>query len=376
MRLLLLSGAGKLRVGEWEEILALEDHLTDFREAGGQRWEDLILSAKAASLYSGTKVDEMTVVRLFGILMTNSFTMVSATFDPLGVALDPFAARMNHACEYNATVRFREGRFIDVVPLRSIGAGEEVTVSYVDEAMPVKERKEELGERYLFTCQCGKCVREEGTLAKPRSMNVQTAYNEAVSLLGSLHPDIKDLISTLRSLQKDGFTLTEYPMPSLRQTLITTYLSVNQYNHALIHALFQYLKLDPILYPVAHHPLRLVHVWLCVRIMDNIISSDTQAKDDLDLRPFSIDLDFLRHAVMLSLYRTVHLVPEGEFSRMVERCYEAGKGEWIVGNEVKFRSAEEATVVYQKQFTEETTLKTKWESVQRVIDEVLEKERR
>jgi hypothetical protein len=357
------SGAGGPSHGLW-------------RKGGGQRWKDLILSAKAAAVYSGTKVDEMTVMRLFGMLMTNSFTMVSATFDPLGVALDPFAARMNHACEYNATIRFREGRFIDVVLLRGIEAGEEVTVSYVDEVMPVRERKEELRERYFFTCECARCVREEGKLAEPLSTNAQTAYNEAVRLLESLQPDIKDLISSLRSLHKDGFTPTEYPIPSIRQTLITTYLSANQYNYAFIHALIQHLKLDPILYPVAHHPLRLVHTWLGVRIIDHILSSDVQAKYDLDLRPFSIDLDFLRHAIMLSLYRTVHVAPEGEFSKLVDRMYEEGKREWIMGKERSFRSVEEAEVTYLRQHTEETTLKTRWEPVQRAMDAVLEKEGR
>jgi hypothetical protein len=47
-----------------------------------------------------------------------------------------------------------------------------------------------------------------------------------------------------------------------------------------------------------------------------------------------------------------------------------------MGKERSFRSVEEAEVTYQKQHTEETTLKTRWEPVQRAMDAVLEKEGR
>lgn len=363
MRLLLLLDAGRLRPGEWDGILALEDHLGRFREAGGRRWKDLILSAKAAKVYSGTEVEEGVVLRLFGVLSSNSFVLVSSTYEPLGVAMDPFVARCNHSCEYNATVRFREGKFIDVVPLRRIRKGEEVTLSYIDEIIPVQERRAELQDRYFFECACGRCAREE-SLPNPFSTLSRIenkVYHNALELLKTPEPDVQSLADSLRILRQYRFKPTDYPLPSLRHALITAYLAVKLYNLALIQALVQSLTLDPILYPVVHHPLRMVHAWLCVKILDFLLSNElTHSAKGLDLGTFRLDLHFLQHAILQKLYAAVQENPSGEFNDAVERRYVEGRRGWELRAEGQQVSREEAG----------------WAPVKEAIEAVLEEEGR
>lgn len=46
--------------------MALEAHVNKFREAGGETWQNLCLMVKAAKEYSGTNLDEHTILGLFG----------------------------------------------------------------------------------------------------------------------------------------------------------------------------------------------------------------------------------------------------------------------------------------------------------------------
>jgi len=65
MRILLLRKAGHLPFGLWAELLALEGHVGNLSKAGGERWENLCLMAKATMEYSGKPEAETTVLELF-----------------------------------------------------------------------------------------------------------------------------------------------------------------------------------------------------------------------------------------------------------------------------------------------------------------------
>ena len=45
--------------------MALEAHLNKFRKAGGETWQNLCLMTKGAKEYSGTNLEEHTVLGLF-----------------------------------------------------------------------------------------------------------------------------------------------------------------------------------------------------------------------------------------------------------------------------------------------------------------------
>lgn len=65
VRLLLLQKAKLLPHGEWDQLIGLEAHTDKLRKAGGERWQNLCLMTKAAKEYSGSTLDEDTILGLF-----------------------------------------------------------------------------------------------------------------------------------------------------------------------------------------------------------------------------------------------------------------------------------------------------------------------
>jgi [histone H3]-lysine4/36 N-trimethyltransferase SMYD len=86
-------------------------------------------------------------------------------YAPELVGLFPLLARINHSCDPNAQIISQTfvDYHVDVIALRSIGVGEEVTISYLPPHIHqrVSRRKQLLQSRYLFDCQCSRCVKEE-----------------------------------------------------------------------------------------------------------------------------------------------------------------------------------------------------------------------
>ncbi|KAH9947569.1 SET domain-containing protein [Amylocystis lapponica] len=74
----------------------------------------------------------------------------------------PLASRLlNHSCVPNAVTKYiitpSECVRMEVVALRPIAAGEEVTIPYLDPALPFNTRQEALRANYGFTCACLLC---------------------------------------------------------------------------------------------------------------------------------------------------------------------------------------------------------------------------
>jgi len=69
---------------------------------------------------------------------------------------------INHSCDSNceAQTYCYSTAALDVVALRTIEAGEEITISYIDKKLPVFQRRARLRRHYLFDCHCGKCLSE------------------------------------------------------------------------------------------------------------------------------------------------------------------------------------------------------------------------
>lgn len=78
-------------------------------------------------------------------------------------------ARINHSCDPCAELR--GGEFVDctvdLVSRRDIEAGEEISISYINigktagrAATDRNRRRRELKARYLFDCDCTKCLGE------------------------------------------------------------------------------------------------------------------------------------------------------------------------------------------------------------------------
>lgn len=80
-----------------------------------------------------------------------------------GTAFFPLQSCMNHSCCPNAKAFKREedrdGQ-ATIISLQPICIGEEVTISYIDEDLPYKEREALLAD-YGFRCRCPRCLKEQ-----------------------------------------------------------------------------------------------------------------------------------------------------------------------------------------------------------------------
>ena len=73
----------------------------------------------------------------------------------------PTVAKMNHSCDPNVEWRSLNGSAkIEMVALRPILEGDEILLSYIDQSLPVLERRERLLDLYGFVCECPKCLLE------------------------------------------------------------------------------------------------------------------------------------------------------------------------------------------------------------------------
>ena len=117
------------------------------------------------------------VTRMLAIIKTNAFGIYSVGTDGLsnrGLGLYPMAGRANHVCDPSAVWAF-EGETLVVRALRTVRAGDAVTISYLLPREPLVARRQKLSESYRFRCVCARC------LAEAPQAEVLTVRSAAVS---------------------------------------------------------------------------------------------------------------------------------------------------------------------------------------------------
>ena len=154
--------------GWWRRVAAMQSHRRDMDAA--QAADAAQLAVRLARFLGDGALEALGIshadalVTLIAQHHTNAFTLSDAHFDPIGVAVCPVAALINHSCAPNAVVVFPEACAgkrcpMHVVALTDIAAGDEIYASYVDIGAPRTERQRTLHERYHFTCNCALCSR-------------------------------------------------------------------------------------------------------------------------------------------------------------------------------------------------------------------------
>ena len=162
--------------GQLAAVLRMEAHEPPSASPDGT-W----LAAAAARLSAAARprshgLGEDALVRLLCIVHRNTHTLYSGAGEageeeageqraiqlarPVGTGLYLLGSAFNHSCRPSAAFS-NVGRALEVRALRSIAAGEEVTVSYVDAGLPLAQRRQLLMEQFCFECRCEKCAAEE-----------------------------------------------------------------------------------------------------------------------------------------------------------------------------------------------------------------------
>ncbi|KAI0115891.1 hypothetical protein GGR51DRAFT_366991 [Nemania sp. FL0031] len=158
-----------------------------------KRFDDFRLLGHAAWHYCGEPsiegLDPQSIsTGLLSNIMSNAFTLASSLDDVnLGIGFDPLICSANHSCDPNATLVFNQPRH-EIRALRTIKAGEEIFIKYVEVTNPFSVRQAELKENYFFTCQCAKCTKGASLPADQflgRPEDLESEYNKlADGLIG------------------------------------------------------------------------------------------------------------------------------------------------------------------------------------------------
>jgi hypothetical protein len=343
----------------WVMLQALDSHIDDFMQNG--KYPGIELMAMGTSEFSATQntFTKEFVAAMYARILSNALTLITPTFDPLGIMIDPLLCHVNHSCEPNTYV-VMDGAQVQLRTLRDVGKDEEFYISYIDPTNPFARRQSELRERWFFTCNCSKC--QKGTSSQedewtillkdvPQSIKEMSdnltgkadLENEPANYVGDstderraaviqgevfrLHeeaqrqPDPTEAIDTIES----AFSLStqsrlwpphRQPLPALRDDLIVNLLAAGKHELAWTHCAKRHRYITPTLYPQPYHPVRVVQTWQMAMLAQYLASTGTEVKPGVDMA-----------VIAAVLVKTVHEAAktshgaESAFSRSVSEKY-------------------------------------------------------
>lgn len=304
----------------------------------------------------------------------NSFNLTTALYDRIGLWLHPYTALINHSCDYNATVGF-DGEEAFVKAIRPIKKDEQIFISYIDTTTPCDVRRKELSERYFFDCACPKCTLGPEAREDKFSREIddktpfQRAERQALELMQSAtasdtKPDeaIVYLESALHILhQTSDWPLTRQPYASLRDQLIVSLLSANNFNKAFLQAAIRYLRVDPVLYSPAH-PIRHIHAWVLAKLAIFLSQSfEPNPKDAIKLQDFDINFHYILWYILADLAsRQLESCTVPSFRRLV------GSNFAQVHNEFKSHGIDPST--------KKAVVSNEWAKLERLVQYALDRE--
>lgn len=258
-------------------------------------------------------------------------------YDRIGLYLHPYAALINHSCDYNSIVGF-DGDELFVKAVRPIKKNEQIFISYIDASDPHDIRRKKLSERYYFDCQCSKCF--EGTTDTPEDSFLTATHDitalavaetKAQAFMESISAPncestgaVRKLESAMQVLdQTSAWPITRQPYISLRDELIASLLTNGQFKKAFVQAAVRYIRVDPIVYPYDSHPIRHVHAWALVRLAIHLSQGiETNPGDGFTLERFELKFSLIIWSLLNKLINKESescTVPS--FKRMVQLAF-------------------------------------------------------
>ncbi|CAH0520496.1 unnamed protein product [Peronospora belbahrii] len=121
---------------------------------------ELILLAALAQrmklVHESYSMDQM--LRMLSRFRNNNFSICDELLLELGAGCFPLAAMINHSCDPNCAITFVSKTLdMEIRAMKPIKSGEEITQTYVDIALPRRERQQRLQRKYHFCCKCARC---------------------------------------------------------------------------------------------------------------------------------------------------------------------------------------------------------------------------
>ena len=342
MEILTRRKHGLINDKSWELLLKLSPHLDDFKKNG--KYGGIELMALGTSQFSWTHdtFDKdfvatmyarvcMNYVFLWQLLntmevLTNSMTLVTPTFDPLGIILDPTLGHLNHSCDPNAYV-VMDGAEAAIRALKPIRKDEEIYISYIEATNPHSRRQSELQARWFFTCKCSKCQKgptlsEDRWAIEPKDLaqkwkavadnmieNADFPHDPAnyvgdsedekrvAAIQGQAFQDYEDsqrITDPAEAIKKieDGMRLCHQtglwpvirqPYAAFRDDLIVNMLTVDNYQVAITQCAKRYRYILPKLYTQLSHPIRVVQTWQTAMLALYLASEERLVAPGIDM---------------------------------------------------------------------------------------------
>ncbi|OTA96847.1 hypothetical protein M434DRAFT_49351, partial [Hypoxylon sp. CO27-5] len=175
-------------IRKWELVLvdypAMLAHMDLLDVVGAETRQDLLERA-LKQLPERQQGELLSLARTHGgepiedILRTNIFGVELGIEIP-HLGLFPIASRINHDCRPNVFWRWSVRTLtVEVIAMRDIETGEEITQSYVPLGLSYEDRKEDL-KNWGFSCACSLCTasKSERSASDKRRARLQHIYHE------------------------------------------------------------------------------------------------------------------------------------------------------------------------------------------------------
>ncbi|MCJ1324053.1 hypothetical protein MMC10_000715 [Thelotrema lepadinum] len=292
LQLLLKRKNNALPQEEWDKFLKLQHHVDKIQqgaEKGNEYLRDILqnlqLMARAGKEYSGSNESEGLIETLVGRLLTNTQTLTTPLFTPLGLLLSLKTSILNHSCAPNTTITY-SNRTISLRTIQPLEKDTELTISYIDTTLPVSTRQSELRNRYHFTCSCSQCSASQtlnhpdphpllGPLASTHSFLVELTQNVSEALAQARTLSARaSLVHLAKAYQLfkpyPNFPPFLSPLQQLRLDLTISLMANGHWVPAFIQSLITRYESDPVLYPEEAHPARVARGWVHARLAGQV----------------------------------------------------------------------------------------------------------
>lgn len=361
----------------WQLLCHLDSHIDDFKANGN--FGGIELMAMGTSQFSATQdtFNKDFVAQMYARILSNSMTLVTPSFEPLGILIDALLCHLNHSCDPNTYV-VMDGPQMQLRALRDINQDEELFISYIDPTMPFSRRQSELQQRWFFECKCSKCQgqssQEDEWARKLGSLTTQYRQLADEEIKRSQDEPIGEPTDEQRvaALQMKAFNLYEeaqqqsdpaeaigtiegaialciesnlwlahhQPLPALRDELIVNMLAVGNYEGAWFECAKRHRHIIPKLYPEIHHPIRVVQTWRMAMLAQYLASAGTEVAPGADMA-----------LIAAMLINTINVTsrmshgPESAFAKSVQQKFSEVESE-LLG---KFGSKDAMNAAIQQQ---------------------------
>lgn len=118
----------------------------------------LLFDNSALVMEDFASINENGIYRACLLVFVNVSSAMDYFNNSLGLMFDPVFSMINHSCEPNCTLIWKDNGLILVKSLKELTASNEIYLNYIPVYMPREMRQKQLKSSFFFDCECYGCV--------------------------------------------------------------------------------------------------------------------------------------------------------------------------------------------------------------------------